>query len=227
MLKRYKKYIWLFGITALLFAAFWWGGNVLQSQTVAVTVRVLQPQTVEQTVVCSGKLEKAGNEAQAVSTGTSVQVRIAVPENRLKAVQVGQRVTVSGTAFAAKRYSGTLISLGDTAYTTVAGTTVLDGVVVLDATDKSLKCGLTAKVGICVDESEGLLLPYSSLAAAEDGTEFVYVAENGRAVRRDVTVSEELADGVLVTAGVTAGEKLILHAEDVPQDGARVTEALE
>ena len=226
-MKKYKKYGWLLGITALLVAAFVWGGQVLGAQTVTVTVRQLQLQTVEQTVVCSGKLEKAGKEAQAVSTGISVQVRIAVPENRLKAVKVGQRVTVSGTAFNAKRYSGTLISLGDTAYTTVAGTTVLDGVVVLDATDTSLKCGLTAKVGICVNESEGLLLPYSSLAAAEDGTEFVYVVENGRAQRRDVTVSEELADGVLVTAGVAAGETLVLRAEEVPQDGARVAEAWE
>ncbi len=226
-MKKYKKYVWLFGFTALLGAAFWWGGRTLRAQTVTVTVRQLETQTVEQTVICSGKLEKAGSKAQAVSTGATVQVRIAVPENRLKAVQVGQRVTVSGTAFAAKRYSGTLISLGDTAYTTVAGTTVMDGVVALDATDASLKCGLTAKVGICVNESEGLLLPYSSLAAAEDGTEYVYILENGRAVRRDVTVSEELSDGVLVTAGVTAGEKLILRAEDVPQDGARVTEASE
>ncbi len=222
-----KKYLWLFGFTALLATAFWWGGRAMRAQTVTVTVRQLENRKVEQTVVCSGKLEKAGSEALAVSTGITVQVRIAVPENRLKAVKIGQRVTVSGTAFAAKRYSGTLISLGDTAYTTVAGTTVMDGVVALDATDSSLKCGLTAKVGICVSEEEGLLLPYSSLAAAEDGTEFVYVVENGRAVRRDITVSEELSDGVLVTAGVTAGEKLILHAEDVPQDGARVAEASE
>lgn len=222
-----KKYLWLFGLSAVLAAAFMWVGRAMRAETVTVTVRQLETETVEQTVVCSGKLEKAGSEVQAVSTGTTVQVRIAVPENRLKEVKVGQRVTVSGTAFASSRYSGTLVSLGETAYTTVAGTTVMDGVVALDATDTSLKCGLTAKVGICVNEEEGLLLPYSSLAAADDGTEYVYVVENGRAVRRDITVSEELSNGVLVTAGVAAGETLILHAEDVPGDGARVREAAE
>lgn len=190
-----------------------------------VTVQVLEQQTVTGVVSCTGKVEEAGRDVLAASTGGRVQVRAAVPENRLRSVAVGQRVTVSGTAFSAERYSGTVLSIADKAYTTPTGTTVLDAIVALDATDTSLKCGLTAKVNICVSEQVGIVVPYSSLCADEDGGEYVYVAENGRAVRRDVTVGEELADGVMVTTGVTTGEQLILRPETVPHDGARVQEA--
>ncbi len=220
-----KKYIWLFSLTTVLSASLFFGLRGMREEAVTVTVRELEQQTVTGTVSCTGKVEEAGREVIAASTGSRVQVRAAVPEDRLRAVAVGQRVTVSGTAFSAERYSGTVLSIADKAYTTPAGTTVLDAIVALDATDISLKCGLTAKVNICVSEQVGIVVPYSSLCAAEDGGEYVYVAENGRAVKRTVTVGEELSDGVLVTAGVTAGERLILYPEDVPGDGARVQEA--
>lgn len=196
----------------------------MREEVVTVTAKTLCRQTVTGVVSCTGKVEEAGREVMAASTGSRVQVRAAVPENRLRAVAVGQRVTVSGTAFSAERYSGTVLSIADKAYTTPSGTTVLDAIVALDATDHSLKCGLTAKVNICVSEQEGIVLPYGSLCAAEDGTEYVYVVQDGRAVRRTVTVAEELTDGVLVTDGVAAGERLILQPETVTADGVRVQE---
>lgn len=220
-----KKYVWLFSLTAVLSASLFFGLRGMREEVVTVTVKTLERQTVTGIVSCTGKVEEAGREVMAASTGSRVQVRAAVPENRLRAVAVGQRVTVSGMAFSAERYSGTVLSIADKAYTTPAGTTVLDAIVALDATDTSLKCGLTAKVNICVNEQTGIVVPYGSLCAAEDGGEYVYVSENGRAVKRAVTVAEELSDGVLVTAGITAGERLILSPEEVTGDGVRVQEA--
>ncbi len=222
-----KKYVWLFLLTAILSGSLFFGLRGIREEVATVTVRTLEQQTVTGVVSCTGKVEEAGREVIAASTGSRVQVRAAVPENRLRAVAVGQRVTVSGTAFSAERYSGTVLSIADKAYTTPSGTTVLDAVVALDATDTSLKCGLTAKVNICVSEQVGIVVPYRSLCADEEGKEYVFVAENGRAVKRVVTVAEELSDGVLITGGVAAGERLILHPETVTGDGMRVREAVE
>jgi len=222
-----KKYIWLFSLTTILSLSLIFGLRGVREPVVTVSVQALEKQTVTGVVSCTGRVEEAGREVLAASTGGTVQVRAAVPENRLRSVAVGQRVTVSGTAFSAERYGGTVLSIADKAYTTPTGATVLDAIVALDATDTSLKCGLTAKVDICVSEQVGIVIPYSSLCADEDGGEYVYVVKDGRAVRRDVTVGEELRDGVLVTAGVAAGEQLILQPEDVPCDGARIQEAAE
>ena len=221
-----KKYIWLGSITGVLLLAVGLVGGLLHEEPVEVRVRHLKTEGIQQTVLCTGRVEEAGRDVLAVSaSGTKVQVRVAVPENHLRFVREGQRVVVSGTAFHEESYNGTVVSLGEEAYTSSTGGTVVDAVVALEGADASLKCGLTAKANIAVRYSEGLLLPYSSLCADEEGKEYVYVLENTRAVRREVTVQEELAQGVLVAGGVQAGERLIEEPEKIKSEGVLVKEA--
>lgn len=219
-----KKYVWLIGATAVLSALVLLVGGALRESLPVVQVTVLQRQTVEQTVLCSGKVEAATGDTQAVAAaGEKVQIRVAVPESRLKQVAVGQRAQITGAAFAAEAYTGTVVSLGTVAYTLPTGGTVVDAVIALDAADPTLRCGLNAKANICVDRVEnGLLVPYSCVREDEKGKEFVYVLQNERAVRCEVTVSEELATGVLVTDGLNEGDHLITNPDDVSGDGTRV-----
>ena len=207
-----KRYAWLLGVTAALSLALLLAGGAIESSRPQVTVTTLQRQTVAQTVACTGKVEtqKSGTKAAAAGRGPG-QVRVAVPESRLRRVQVGQRVTVSGKAFREEGYTGTVVALGESAYSTPAGGTVVDAVIRLDHTDPSLKCGLTAKASICVEESEGVLIPYDCLQ--KDGAgEFIYILENGRARRVSVS-GTELSDGLLVTEGLPAEVPLIRAAE--------------
>ncbi|MBO5797544.1 MAG: HlyD family efflux transporter periplasmic adaptor subunit [Clostridia bacterium] len=215
-----KKYIWLAGATVALSLAFLLVGPLVRESVPQVTVQEIEMAYIEQTVFCTGRVEEAGREVQAVSTGnTRVQVRVAVPENRLRQVAEGQAVRVTGAAFRREVYTGTVVSLGKEAYLSQTGGTVVDAVIALDVTDASLRCGLTAKADICVSNTEGILLPYTAVCADETGQEYVYVVENARAVRRDITVAEELAEGVLIRAGVAAGERLITQPEKVTGDG--------
>lgn len=215
-----KKYIWLAGATVALSLAFLLVGTLVRESVPQVTVQEIEMAYIEQTVFCTGRVEEAGREVQAVSTGkTRVQVRVAVPENRLRQVAEGQAVRVTGAAFRREVYTGTVVSLGKEAYLSQTGGTVVDAVIALDVTDASLRCGLTAKADICVSSTEGILLPYTAVCADETGQEYVYVVENARAVRRDITVAEELAEGMLIRAGVAAGERLITQPEKVTGDG--------
>lgn len=218
-----KKYGILLGGTLLLAVAFWTVGRSRET-VLQVPTAVVQTGPVSQTVSCTGKVEKAGEKVQAVSSGSRVQVRVAVPESRLKQVQVGQTATVSGQAFWADGYVGTVVWLGNTAYTANAGT-VVDAVIALEASDSSMKTGLTAQAAICVDTVDGVTVPYTAVEADEQGREFVYVLENGQAVPRYITVRAELADGVLVSEGLTAGERLITDTTAVPYAGAAVEAA--
>ena len=223
-----KKYIWLAGATVALSLAFLLVGTLVRESVPQVTVQEIEMAYIEQTVFCTGRVEEAGREVQAVSTGkTRVQVRVAVPENRLRQVAEGQAVRVTGAAFRREVYTGTVVSLGREAYLSQTGGTVVDAVIALDATDASLRCGLTAKADICVSETDGIVLPYTSICADESGQEYVYVLRDSRAVRCDIQAVEELADGVLVTAGVQAGDRLIEQPDQVSGDGARLQEAAE
>lgn len=219
-----KKYIWLTAVTAALSLAAWLIGRAAGSNVPQVTVTRVATQHVEQTVQASGRVEAATAAVQAVSANgkTKVQVRVAVPEGRLRRVAVGQRVTVTGAAFSAASYTGTVVALGAAAYQNPAGSTVVDAVIGLDAADASLKCGLSARAGICVGSADGVIIPYEALMADDDGREYVYLLKNGRALRADVTVAEELAEGVWISEGVAPGDWLIDDPAAVSRNGTRV-----
>lgn len=219
-----KKYVWLIGATVAAAALIWGISGAVQNSRPLVTVTTLQRQTVEQTVECTGKVEEATGDTKAVAaTGSKVQIRVAVPESRLRQVAVGQTAQVTGAAFGKSAYSGTVVLLANTAYTSAAGGTVVDAIIALDAADSTLRCGLNAKAGICVARVEnGLLVSYECLREDEDGNEFVYVLEDGCAVRRTVEVSADLAEGALVATGLQEGDRLIQNPDDISGDGARV-----
>lgn len=219
-----KKYGWLIGGTVAAMALILAAGRVWRAQVPTVETVVLTRSAVEQTVQCTGKVEEATGDTMAVAAaGKKVQIRVSVPESRLRQVAVGQRVRVTGAAFGADAYGGTVTEIGAAAHTTASGGTVVDAVIALDTADETLRCGLTARAGICVARVEdGLLLPYECLCT-DDGV-YVYVYENGRAVRRAVQIEAELSDGALIAAGLEAGERVICTPDAVPGDGARVRE---
>ena len=51
----------------------------------------------------------------------------------------------------------------------------------------------------------------------ETGQEYVFTVENGRAVRRAVTLGAEDSELVQVLSGLTAGETVLLTPEEVPE----------
>ena len=88
--------------------------------------------------------------------------------------------------------------------------------------DESLRLGLTATADIVVDEQEnGLVVPYGCVLQDDDGQEYVYLYQNGQAVKRVIETGWELRDGFQVVSGLSAGEGLItepalISEEDMP-----------
>jgi hypothetical protein len=63
-----------------------------------------------------------------------------------------------------------------------------------------------------------------SAVQQQDGRDVVLVAQSGRAERRAVTVSETLLDEVVISAGLAAGERVIVDWPAGLTDGAAVVE---
>jgi hypothetical protein len=68
-----------------------------------------------------------------------------------------------------------------------------------------------------------VIVPKSALQQ-QDGRDVVLVVQSGRAERRAVTVSQKIADEVVVSAGVAAGERVIVDAPKGLPDGSAVFE---
>ena len=219
-----KRLGWLAAITAAAMVLIWFLGRSLQEEPTPVRITAVTLRQVEQTVRCNGRVEQLPGEAPASTGEGTVQIRVAVPESRLRRVAVGQQVRVTGAAFSAEWYRGRVSALASTAYTAPSGNTVVDAFITLEETDGSLRAGLTARADICVATVQGILLPYSCLLADEEGREYVFLSEGGRAVARYVTVLEETAEGALVTDGLREGDRLIVDPGETLVNGARIRE---
>lgn len=168
------------------------------------------------TVSAKGALIKQGDEWLAV---------VAVNEADVSEVEIGQRAELSGAAFPDGVYSGKIIAVADTAYTMQSGGApeiVVDVTVTVDKGDVSLlRSGysVTAQL-ITGDGREVIMLPYSVICQ-DDAGEYVYVLNNGAAVRRNIVTGIELPDRTEIVSGLS-GEDLVLSDPREIEDGERV-----
>jgi RND family efflux transporter MFP subunit len=71
--------------------------------------------------------------------------------------------------------------------------------------------------------ASGLEIPRSALRQ-EDGRDIVFLLQNGRLERRAIKRGSERGDEVLVTAGLAAGDKVIVNGTAGLEEGDRVQE---
>ena len=106
-----------------------------------------------------------------------------------------------------KRYEGTLTFLDNTVDrntgTIVARATIANP-------DHSLLPGEFVHVRLHVDDRPGtLLVPQVALGSSQLG-KYVYVADNGKAEQRMVSIGATYGDRIVITKGVTAGDAVIV-----------------
>lgn len=161
----------------------------------------------------------------SISGTDALQVTVAVAEKDLCSVRVGQTARVSGSGFSREVYGGTVTKISSVARSS-GGKTVVDAVVTLfpDEQDASLRIGLSADVELITQQLEHcLVVPYELIMEDDSFQEYVYVLEQGCAVKRIVATGEALPDGLLITGGLTASDELIGDPQDIPESGTPVT----
>lgn len=156
---------------------------------------------------------------------SSIQVKAQVNEDDIKSVKVGQQVHISGSGFTGT-YSGVVKKIYPIAedVTTLSGTSNMVNIIVsIDKPDANLLPGLTATLKIKVSEQQGIVtLPYDSIKQDDNGTEYVYVFKNGRAVRKNITTGIEDDNGDEILKGVNRGEIIIEDSSDTIKNGTNV-----
>ena len=174
----------------------------------------------------AGETLEAGTPCAVIAPREALQVRIAIREKDLPALETGMRVRVSGDGFTRDSYAGTLSEISSTAGNNGTGA-VVEGVVTLEAeeADASFRLGLSAKAAIVIAVSEeGLVVPYEAVVN-RNGTDGVYLLEDGIARRRDIPVLAQLGDGLLLADETLKGAEVILEPKKITGDGMAVQAA--
>ncbi|MPN44067.1 hypothetical protein SDC9_191628 [bioreactor metagenome] len=155
-----------------------------------------------------------------------MQVRISILEDNLKNIKIGQAATVNGTAFTKEGYDGTITYISPSARQQYSGTsseTVVDAIVTLSEKDDSLKPGLSAKAKIQVsDLVESIIVPYDYVMQDEENREYVYLYDNGIAVKRIIVTGREFYEGFQIESGLSAGDRVIQNPGDIKQEKEKV-----
>jgi len=162
-----------------------------------------------------------------ITAGEGLQIKISIPETKLKSITMGQTASISGAAFAEECYAGVITKISATArqqYVGTTGETVVDAVITLLETDESLKPGLSAKAEIQISSPKDcVVVPYEYVMQDDTNREFVYVYRGGRAVKQIVETGKELSGGFEILTGLETGEMVITNPEDIPRENTRVT----
>lgn len=175
----------------------------------------------------SGTVISTAGAGAAVESGTSIAtiagtdslvLTSAVSELNIARIQPGQPVEFTLSAYPNDVFTGTVSKIAGSARSQYSGAvleTVVDVLISPDSTDPRLRSGLTADVRFQLSDPRKIcVLPYNAIGQDEEG-EYVYLLENGAAVKHKIFTGAEFSDGTEVIKGATIHDKVFLDPEDI------------
>ena len=145
-------------------------------------------------------------------------VKISVPENEIGKVRVGDTAEVVVPALGDRRFMGKVTEKSMTASLLTHSYPVK---VLIEQPDEELVPGMISKVVLSADVSTGIIVPANAILVNQEGR-FVWVAEEGRATRRNITISGYSGSGVIVSEGLQAGDVVIVEGYQKVSEGMKV-----
>lgn len=219
-----KKYALLILSTLFLLAVIFLSGQAVKSSILKVDVVKIRPATVENSVICTGKVESDSD------TGKGVQVRLNVDESQISNIEVGQPVQITGVGFKST-YDGTVEEISPDAKQLVSAAgqeTVVEVLVSVNRTGSDIKPGFTAKAKITTSRDRGVLVvPYEAVKADKSGREFVYRLLGRRVVKTPIATSREYDDGFQVVRGLSANDLVIENQDNLTNGEYAVVQSME
>jgi RND family efflux transporter MFP subunit len=158
----------------------------------------------------------------------SLEIEIDVNESYINRVQSGQPVEATLDAYPEWKIPCRVIAIIPTADRQKSTVRVRLGFEKLDPRilpEMSVKVAFQAAAGAPgAERGRAVTIPKSAVRT-EAGRDVVFVARGGRVERRAVTVEGAVGENVVVHAGLSGGESVVLEPPPGLTDGAAVTEA--
>ena len=145
-------------------------------------------------------------------------VKISVPENEITKVQIGDTAEVVIPAMNDRHLNGKVIEKNMTASLLTHSYPVK---VLIEQPDTDLSPGMIGKVVLKSDVNKGIIVPANAVLINQEG-KFVWVAEDGRATRRQISLSGYSGNGVIVSEGLETGDVVIVEGYQKVSEGMKV-----
>ena len=170
---------------------------------------------VEAVNVTENNFTPSGTAAFVISNGSNKTVTFYVTDSVRQTLTPGQAVTVN---YGDRTYEGVITEIGGVVNAQVGQfqvKAVIDGA-------QDLPDGLSVELTTTAHQANGAVLVPSDAMFFEDGVAYVYLLQDGKAVRSDVTIGLYTADQIAVTAGLNPGDQVITTWSASLRDGVDV-----
>jgi len=196
----------------------------LASRVAGLTLRAPFAGTVYGLPRRVGEAVVAGQVVASVSEPDRPRLRIKVDQPDWPRIAAGQSVVVSFDGLPERRFEGTLetVSRG---LRDAGGREVAEALGAVADPQHLLPLNAAVNVEVVVVERQGVLLVPRAALARDNDQRFVYVLDDGRAVRRNVTVGPMGTNEVEVASGLNSGEAVLLLGTRPVREGQRVAAA--
>ncbi len=135
-----------------------------------------------------------------------VNVSFSVPENEIASLSIGDTGTIVVAALGDKVFKGQIVERGVVADALAHSYNVK---IEIDNKDHALLPGMVGRVLTTNKNSErGFVVPSKAVQTGREGA-YVWIVENGRATRRNVTIAHYVGNGVAVV-GINPGDSVVI-----------------
>lgn len=173
--------------------------------------------------VVPGAMLSEGMQVLTIESTEKVKVSFSVTKSVVEKLEIGQKAEV--TIFD-RVYDGKVSKINRMAITNAMSqsSAPMVGVEVeITNADEYIILGLDAKILIYTQKAEdALLIPVEAINADKE-SDFVYVVENGIAVRRDIVCGISSDEQTQVLEGLAEGDTIVLSTLTTIEDGMAVT----
>ena len=170
--------------------------------------------------VSLGALISPGTRITTLDDTRTIKVDFAVPEAQVGALRPGQKVAARTSAYPGREFSGSVASVDSRV--DAATRSVLVRATVPNR-DGALKPGMFLTVDLSQEERPALVIPEEALVP-EQARQFVYVVEGATVAKREVQLGRRQPGFVEITAGISAGERVVVEGTLKLRDAAPVRE---
>ena len=171
--------------------------------------------------------EKSAEVGQNVAPGMPIaklvttrvlNVKIAVPESEMAGIHVRQRAKIQVQALNGRWFSGYVIEKGVIADPITRSYSVK---IRVEGASDGLLPGMVSSVSLdkvsaassVSNENSAIIIPASLVQLGDDNSNFVWVDESGKAVRRTIVCGDYISHGVSIVSGLKQGDKLIVEGQ--------------
>lgn len=176
--------------------------------------------TITQRTVEPGEAVSAAVPSFVLAQLDDVYAQLAVPERQRPGLLVGQAVAITVDALPGSQFTGKIEEIQPAAAVSSRSFTVK---VRVANPQGVLRPGMFARGTITMAVRPNLLQISDGAVLTTAGKPIVFIVQDGKAVRREVTLGERQNDLVEITSGLTGGEQVIVSGAPGLTDNQPVT----